>query len=441
MLNGYVYVLAVALALTLLAKVAFGYKNPARIIFFLQILFWGISFVARPLILLSLQPSPKLDDSIADPRLAALGYDYSLSIVLQPVLFGIFVYTLVAWAMRKKANMWLERNASTLGDTSRGNSWLFFALFVGWVARLTWFANEKGTFFSSVAETFSWIAIVALAGLARNFLSKSREKFLPIALLGAGELLWSFLFSSKTPVVGFATLCVVLISIEGWSRRRVRFASALGISGLLSFPLIQALKFSEVSEKIAIADSTYPLVVQPLMPFLRRFDLLSAVTDSVLYNSSRWLSYGEYIQNIMTNLVPQQLIGIAKSGAGSSWSVVVRSSSLGSQNFDVSLAEGYIGEGYLLGGFFGIVAASTLLFFCLIFVSSQIKSRNTFFFSIAAISLGFPVLFERGFLGFTEVFGKSLQVAAIVLTLKWFVQLLDSRSGSSQTTRKNKAAA
>jgi hypothetical protein len=440
MLSGYLGVLAVATALLVLWKVASGYKNPAKTIIFLQVFFWAISFVGRPLVLLGIQPSPKLDDSLADPRLAALGYDSSIAFVLQPVLFGIIFYTLVLWAVRRKANTWLSISKAFEDTSHTDRSWLFLALFVGWVSRLIWFSNEKGTFFSSVSETFSWIAIVAIAGLLRIYLKKPQERLIPIALLGAGELLWSFLFSSKTPVIGFAILCIVLMSAEGWSRRTFRFATGLGIASLASFPVIQALKFSEVTDKIAAADSTYPLIMQPLMPFLRRFDLLSAVTDATFFNSSKWLSYQEYLQNALLNLVPQQLIGASKLGSGSSWAINVRSASIGSQSYDVSLAEGFIGEGYLLGGIIGVAVVSVLLVLCLILISTQIKSRNTFSFAIAAIGLSFPVLFERGFLGFTEVFGKSLQVAILVLILKTFVGISESITQSGKVPNKNKVS-
>lgn len=415
------------LTLIFLAKVSLSYRNPVKVILLLQIFFWGVSFVGRPLILLIVQPSPKLDDSIADPRLAALGYDYSISLVLQPILFGLVSYALLAWAMRRKANAWLAKLDHSSDESQSQHTWLFAAFFLGWASRIAWLLIEKDTFASAVAETLSWVALVALAGLIKTYLSMNKEKFHIIAALGSGELIWSFLFSSKTPIVGFATLCIVMLASGGWTLRRVRFIAAVGVSTLASFPVIQALKFSEVTDKIAAADSTYPLIIQPLMPFLRRFDLLSAVTDATFFSASSWLTYLEYSRYVFQNLIPQQLIGIAKSGAGSSWAVDVRSSSTGIQNFGVSLAEGFIGEGYLLGGFIGVALLAILLFGSVLIIATHTTSNKPFLFSIAAIGLSFPVLFERGFLGFTEVFGKSLQVAIIVLVLKWLVELPSSR--------------
>jgi hypothetical protein len=257
-----------------------------------------------------------------------------------------------------------------------------------------------------------------------------------LGALGLGELIWSVLFSSKTPIIGFATVVIVYFSILGFNKSRLTITALLALVTFFVFPLIQNLKSTEVASKVAQVDTYYPLWSQPLLPILRRFDLLSAVTDATYYRDTSWLRPVVYFGQLFANLLPQQLLGYDKIGAGSYWSISVRSSSTGYVNPDVSLAEGPIAEGLMLSGIAGVLFSMLVLVCAVVSISHLLYYGKTLGFTVAAIFLSFPVLFERGSLGISEYLGKALQVWLLVVVIRAFTSLDQKLSKSSQTRRK-----
>jgi hypothetical protein len=429
-MNSILYISAVTAILLVLVGISKGYKAPARALLYFQVFYWAFGYVARPLVLLIVNPEPKLNDSLADPRLASLGYDASMPIVFQPILVGLCFYVSIVWLMRARANIWLSKSLENWTGQLRFETWHVVAIVLGWAARFLFLFEGKGTFSSAVFETFALVTYVGLAGVLRYYIQQTRIPFVLIGILGVGEFAWSALSSSKTPVLIFVVLTLVFLSTAKSSLRKGRFTALIGLLGSVTFTLVQSLKLSGIAEKIDAANSSYPAVVQPIMPFLRRFDLFSAATDAAFFNSSRWLSLSEYFQQSVMNLVPQQLLGISKLGSGTDWSITVRSASLGIQNYEVSLADGFIAEGYLLGGLTGVVILAVPLYFCLIFTATRIFSNSVPQFTIAAVILTAPVLFERGFLAMTELLGKAVQVALLVVVIIWLVDNLVLKKGS-----------
>jgi hypothetical protein len=144
----------------------------------------------------------------------------------------------------------------------------------------------------------------------------------------------------------------------------------------------------------------------------------------------------EYFGQLFANLLPQQLLGYDKIGAGSYWSISVRSSSTGYVNPDVSLAEGPIAEGLMLSGIAGVLFSMLVLVCAVVSISHLLYYGKTLGFTVAAIFLSFPVLFERGSLGISEYLGKALQVWLLVVVIRAFTSLDQKLSKSSQTRRK-----
>lgn len=433
--NPVALVFLISVNLAALWAVARKFHNPVRTIIFLQIFFWSLSYVMRPLILLFLQPPPRVDDSLADFRLAAWGYETAIFSVLQPVLFGLFVYTLALVFLRTR----FLRSTLLPVTKPSGNlkipAWVYTSYLLGWIARILWTQTERGTFLSAFSESFSWLALVALAVWIRNLTQHSIIPFQKIALLGFLELAWSILFSSKTPIFGFVTLCLVFLSLQSWRQKSLRFAWGLAGLAAVSFPFIQSSKSTLIAERLAAADSSYPELLQPFLSALRRFDLLSAATDAYFYSSRGWLNPGDYVQQLLLNLVPQQLLGLEKIGAGTLWSIEVRAASTGFQNPDVSLAEGFIAEGYVLAGYLGVFILAIVLSLLVIVIGKLIVSPETAGFMIGSLFLSFPVLFERGALGASEILGKALQVVAIAVLIRWI--FLHTRKNSKQELHKN----
>lgn len=96
----------VGTALITIVVAAAYIRGVARVFLIAQAVYWALSYIARPLVLLAVQPRPRYADNIADPRLAAIGYDRGIAEVLQPVAFGLWVYAGAAvayaiWARRR----------------------------------------------------------------------------------------------------------------------------------------------------------------------------------------------------------------------------------------------------------------------------------------------------------------------------------------------------
>ena len=73
-MNGAETVLALAvLALMATIAAAVYVRGIARVLIIGQVAYWSLSYVARPLVLLWVQPQTGFGDNIADPRLAVIG--------------------------------------------------------------------------------------------------------------------------------------------------------------------------------------------------------------------------------------------------------------------------------------------------------------------------------------------------------------------------------
>ena len=79
-------------ALATLVVAGMWLPGPIRVFLVAQSAHWSFSYVARPAVLLWVQPAPQYGDNVPDPRLADLGYDFGIAAVLRPVLFGLWLY-------------------------------------------------------------------------------------------------------------------------------------------------------------------------------------------------------------------------------------------------------------------------------------------------------------------------------------------------------------
>jgi hypothetical protein len=175
------------------------------------------------------------------------------------------------------------------------------------------------------------------------------------------------------------------------------------------------------------SEAQYPAVVQPFMSILRRFDLLAAATDAYFLGGRSWLSADQVLRYTLESLVPAQLLGSEKFHSGTAWAEQVRGSSVDMTRVSVSLAEGNINEGYVLGGYAGVIVAVLFTFGLLLFSAWALRARNVVFISLGLTVIGAPVLFERGILGSAEVLGKSLQIAAVIWIIDVTVRELGLR--------------
>jgi hypothetical protein len=426
---------ATAAALIMIAVAAARIPGVARIFLLTQVGYWSISYLARPIVLVWVQPSPGYGDNLADPRLADIGYDHGIEMVMRPVVVGMWVYAALAVAYAS----WVRRRGLTHPDRAPDPALVptLAAVFaVGMVGRFaaiaTGNAGSAGEVDSSNPILSGVATLAAIGAIGLIVYYRSPDRMRTAAVVGGlllVQLQWTVAVQSKSPIMGAALALAVRFALDRWTRRRVLGVAAVSIVAVGGFGWLQSIKLSGGAAVAAgAADAQYPAVVQPFMSILRRFDLLAASTDAYYMDGRPWLSTGEVLRYTLENLVPAQLLGTEKFQSGTAWAGQVRGSSVDMTRVSVSLAEGNINEGFVLGGYAGVVAAVLFTFGLLVFASRMLQSRHVVLITLGLTVIGAPVLFERGILGSTEVLGKSLQIAVAIWIVDMTVREFRQRS-------------
>lgn len=398
-----------------------------RVLLIAQAVYWAMSYVARPVVLLTVRPEPRFGDNVADPRLSEIGYDFGIEAALRPVAFGLTVYALlvlgyVLWARRRPR----PGPAPLAGDPDLiATLWVLYVL--GTFARLlsvaTGAAGRAGDV-QSASPVLSLLTMPATLGAVGLIVfARPHRQSGTIALLGVltlGELWWTTATESKTPILGAALAVAVRFAITGWTRAKILGIGAVSVAGIAGFDWLQSLKTSpHLRMEAAAVDGAYPEAVRPFLSLLRRFDLLEAATDAYYVGPGSWLGPGEVVGHLARSMVPAQLLAEEKLHAGTAWAAEVRGASVDMSQVSVSLAEGNVSEGYVIGGWTGVVVGVAFTAVVLVGWSRTLYARHLVpvLFGVALIEV--PVVFERGMLGSAETLGKYLQV----VVLAWLVRL------------------
>jgi hypothetical protein len=438
-------VLLVAGALASIVLAGCWVPGPMRVFLVAQGAHWALSYVARPAMLLWVQPEPRFGDNLPDPRLATLGYDRGIAAVLQPVVFGLWLYAglvvaYVIWTRLRgpAAPAAGDGSARTAGRREgpaipithdqpfiRTLYVLYAAGTLGRLAAVATGNNGRAGELESPNAIINLITILATIGAVGLIVyvrpATPRATVLIIGALTFGELLWTAAVQSKTPVMGAALAIAVRCAMTGWTRGKVVAVLAITVLAIGGFGWLQSLKATEVvKSEAAVVDSGYPPPVRPFLSLLRRFDGLEAATDAYYAGPHSWLTPYEALVHAAQSLVPTQLLGAEKFQSGAAWATEVRGQSVEMSQVSVSLAEGNINEGYVLGGYTGVALGVSFTFALLLIWTRALYSRRIPLpvFGLALIEV--PVLFERGILGAAETTGKYLQAMVLV----WITYLL-----------------
>ncbi|RDI55815.1 hypothetical protein [Nocardia mexicana] len=429
-------VFLVAGALASMVVAAFWLSGPIRIFLIAQVAHWTLSYLARPAVLLWVQPQPRYGDNIPDPRLAQLGYDHGIAAVLQPVVFGLWLYAGLVVAY----TIWSRRRETRPGGETARLPFVHFAhdpVFIrtlgilygiGTLGRLVAVAtgnNGRAGELESPNPVINLVTLLATLGAVGIIVyvrtATARTTLLIIAALTCGELLWTAAVQSKTPIVGAALAIAVRCAMTGWTRAKVAAVLAITALAVGGFGWLQSLKATDTAKaEAAVGDSGYPAAVRPFLSLLRRFDGLEAATDAYYAGPRSWLAPPEVLLHAVQSLIPTQLLGAEKFRSGAAWADAVRGGSVDMTQVSVSLAEGNINEGYVLGGYLGVALGVSITFVLLLGWTRALYSRHLAMPVLALAMIEVPVLFERGMLGTVETLGKYLQAVVLV----WVTYLL-----------------
>ncbi|MEV0339352.1 hypothetical protein AB0H49_10020 [Nocardia sp. NPDC050713] len=416
---------AVAGALLTLVVAAAWIPGVVRVFVIAQAAFWSLSYIARPLVLLAVRPEPHYGDNVPDPRLAELGYDRGIDLALDHVVFGLWVYAaLVAayavWARRRPPAAAPELAADP--DLIPTLVTMYALGLLGRAASVATGSVGSAGDVTSANPILSFVSILAtVAALGLIVFARPARREIAALVVGAmlaGELLWTAVVESKTPIMGAAMAVAIRFAIGGWTRAKAFGVAGIGVLGIGGFGWLQSFKTTDLAKaEAALIDSDYPPAMRPFLSILRRFDLLEAATDAYFHGPGYWLTPGEVLHNAAFSLVPAQLLGTEKFQSGTAWAQDVRGASVDMSTVSVSLAEGNLNEGYVLGGQTGVLIGALFTFALLLAWARSLYSRM---FPVVVLGLavtGSSVLFERGILGSMENLGKFLQAAV----LAWLV--------------------
>lgn len=417
----------VFVALVGISFVALLYPGVARLLIWAQVGYWTVSYLVRPSVLVFAQPAPRRGDSIADPRLAFDAYSRSLESVLGVVQFGLFTYLVVLGLLAIAFRTQLK---SPFGFVPRMDDpalypTLITVWMIGWSARSMAILGLGG----EVVDLLALLAVAGSFGLLLRGPARSVASAMLLSLVAISEVGWALISSSKTPLIATA-LAIALRVMLSRSGRRAWTLLGVGVATVALFPVLQALKQSElVRGEVSFVDASYPDLLQPFLSIVRRFDLLSAATDAVYIGPGGWITMDSYVSRALGALVPSPLLPSEKVSAGQAWADEVRAHSTGAMGDGVSLADGFVAEGWALAGHIGVLGQAVVLASVLLFASWAVTRRSAALVAWGAMLLSYPILFERGALGVLSVVGKTAQAVIIVWVISFMISgILQSRT-------------
>ena len=414
------YLLIVVLGGILSAQFVLGrlVSEPLRSILRIQAVYWLLGYVVRPAILVIASPAPVQNDSVADYRLAYGGYAGNLDEVLWPVVVGQSLFLVTVLVLGK-------RFCSRFRAVEVSPALVLILAVILLAARLGWLLGAR----SPIVVTLLELAPIVVAMILVPA-HPPRRLVLLVSLLLVSEGAWSVLFASKTPIFSLLFCVLIVMVLRGWrpKLKHAAWAAAALPAFVLGFALLQAVKQSAAVEAdLEVVNRRYPAAVRPLLPIARRFDLFEAVTDS-MYVRGRWISFEEFAHRAVLSFVPRPLTEAKARLSGERWATDVRNASKPTRP-GVSLAEGPVAEGNALAGLPGVVIECVALAGITVAGARALAVGGVFAFCFGASLVFLPTIQERGLLGVTEVTGKTLQLAVVVVVLSFAFGGLRRRSG------------
>lgn len=412
--------LLTAAAATLAAQVAFAMRVRGALggLMLMLALYWAIGYVARPIVLLWLEPRPRIDDSLPDYRIS-VDYSAGISTVLEKAVPSFLLLLGIVLALQRLAGPTTSAPSRTRIRTDH----LFVLMAIGWLARTYTFLFEGSPSLADIATRSTIVnTITILSAVAAGLILVTVDRLSPslIIFLILSESAWALMSASKAPAMALLVFVTIRIFTRG---ERIRIGAAAAFVGLL---LGLFLAVTRVKTAVGLlsptesAQSRYPGLVQFFYPILDRFDAFKRNVDAAFAEPYSYFSAGEVFTRFWQTLLPQQILGGKLPSSGTSWGSTIVPQSEGSRSF-ASLAEGPVAEGWVLAGWVGILFEIVALAVAIIIVARLYqRARTTFAIAFAVSMTAQPYLFERGILGISEGAGKSLQlalIAALVMTL------------------------
>jgi hypothetical protein len=402
-------------------------------------LYGVIAYWVRGLQLMIAQPIPVLNDPVPIPRLYAYGYRPGVSRLLLLESLG-----LICLYVGLRSGCWASHLRLARRDISHPALRALVVTYgIGVLCRLWSLTIERGPLTSTVdipsallaafpvgklsSVCFVVVAMVLLSGSWWEPRSVGRRLFFFLAL---SEIVWSFVGSTKAPVLVLAV--GLYLSWPDRIERRQNVGPPLPRSGmlaaviavaLLSFSLINAYR-SPPPELGLVSGSSFVAVARaelqsPSAFLLRtagrvsvRLDGLQSASAAMIPTRQPYLSPGHYVAVAARALIPASVIGGSKEEPAYLWAINME------HHFNqVALAETTPAEGYAMGGLAGLILSCLLVgVIASAAVRVLVKRRSSLQFSclVAGALLTSPAIVERGLLGVWATLINFVQVSLVL---------------------------
>lgn len=391
-----------------------------RIAIGLQQLYIFLGLILRPLILYIKQPVPKYGDSFIDPIM--LQSDADLTITLRSmneiITLGLLVYAVATrlYLQRKRFRSHAETNIGIDHIT------VYPALLITFLA--TYLTYSGIEFLPLIWLSQTTLPLVGLVFVFSNLSKMNQRTFVLVSLsLFTYCFLLSLIQVSKTPISAwFVFFPIAYLKRRTINRgkmeqrksslRNFTFFILLSFLYISVFSYIQGLKQQEDTRQLvkAIGQTYFPNFPE-IYIFLARFDLFRSLSEAFRIGIGGWYDHSEYLYLGLNAFIWQ--LNSNKLTIGQLWATNVSSNfnsySLGT---NVSLSQSYIAEGWLLGGYKGVVIIS---FLYAIYTVTVLKfSGKSLFLRLTLLSLlSSNYLFESGLLGNAGGISQGIKVSIL----------------------------
>jgi len=377
-----------------------------------------LGLIVRPIILFIQQPNPEYGDAFADSRLIVNGsYNQAILEIGVRTLYGILIFGISLKLIQKISFFKVRRKGKDTWDL--GLTPVFVVLGISLVTN---FIESTGIYQS---RFLTWISVAALPciGLAMQLTSQ-----LPLAglstltftvFMGVITLTLSILHTSKSPIFFFIFMALLVnyekLKVKSGFRFSPKFIGIAGFmltAAIFVFPFIQNLKDgAETTSLNGRIGQKYFGDLSAMYTVLKRFDLFRAASDVWFVGEGAWYDFSEYIGMMRRAL--EWNFGTTAPNFGGQWSInVLQQSSDTTFSNVVSLSQSAIAEGWLLGGFVGILFTYSLFAIIIVFISSMINA-NLFLRLIALYVISSNSIFEGGVVANLESLSAGTRTAII----------------------------
>ncbi|GAA2749701.1 hypothetical protein [Amnibacterium kyonggiense] len=402
--------------------IAARFNVVSRILIYVVATYFALSYVARPLYLTTFMP--EFGQPLYDPRLFATGYAASLNsagwivlVGLVSFLVGLIACTHIARRIHRSTELPLRNEPVAHGVYS-------VLLAIAWAGRLvTLIAGPS---------SLSVVAAVGLFAPALWMLTsrlRTRLDFAALILVALGEVAWSGIDASKTPILTFLAAAIMRFSVSHGIKRLAVALPVVVAFTVATFAAIQPLKGIDTTSNILAQNSSALQAVSATV--LQRTDTLTTVIDAMYFPNRPWLSLGDYLNSMITGFLPTGL----HQSVGLLWTTAVKTASFAQQFQGVYIATGTTAEGYAQLGMPGVVIENFILAIIVLALGLGLNSRRIWLVCFCSAFAFDASLYEGGLLQIAEVGSGAIQTTLIVIVLSMLIKALGSVAPSSPTTR------